>query len=79
MYAGALTKKNGDIVLTQMFMRIGRMIISEEKPTLQRHQYMPEKWYSKLKSPPVSLLEAKLQVVVVAVIGLNDKCAAACL
>jgi len=50
MYADALTKKNGNIPLIQLLMKTGKLIIHEEKLTLQKHQENPTKWHSKMKS-----------------------------
>ena len=50
MYDDALTKKNGNIPLIQLLMRTGKLVIHEEKLTLQKHQDIPTKWHSKMKS-----------------------------
>ena len=50
MYDDALTKKNGNIPLIQLLMRTGKLVIHEEKLTLQKHQDIPIKWHSKMKS-----------------------------
>jgi hypothetical protein len=50
MYADALTKRNGNIPLIQLLMKTGKLIIHEEKLTLQKHADNPTKWHSKMKS-----------------------------
>ena len=41
MYADALTKKNGTVPLLQMFMRTGRICITEESATFEKHKLNP--------------------------------------
>ena len=38
MYADAMTKKNGNVPLLQMLMRTGRIWITEESATLEKHK-----------------------------------------
>ena len=38
MYADAMTKKNGNVPLLQMLLRTGRICITEESITLEKHK-----------------------------------------
>ena len=38
MYADAMTKKNGNVLLLQMLMRTGRICITEDSVTLEKHK-----------------------------------------
>ena len=50
MYADAVTKKNGDVPLLQMFMRTGRICITEESVTLEKHKSNPSSRNSSSKT-----------------------------
>ena len=41
MYADAMTKKNGNVPLLQMLLRTGRICITEESITLEKHKSNP--------------------------------------
>ena len=41
MYADAMTKRNGNVPLLQILMRAGRICITGEASTLERHQLQP--------------------------------------
>ena len=41
MYADAMTKRNGNVPLLQMLMRTGRICITEESITLEKHKSNP--------------------------------------
>ena len=38
MYADAMTNKNGDVQLLRMLMRTGRICITEDSVTLEKHK-----------------------------------------
>ena len=42
MYADGMTKINGNIPLVQMLMRTGRVCISSESATLEKHKTDPK-------------------------------------
>ena len=41
MYADAMTKRNGNLPLLQMLMRTGRICITAESATLEKHKADP--------------------------------------
>ena len=50
MYADAMTKRNGDVPLLQMLMRTGRICITEESVTLEKHNSNPSSRNSSSKT-----------------------------
>ena len=50
MYADAMTKRNGNIPLLQTLMRTGRVCITEEAATLEKHRLNPRGRNSQAKS-----------------------------
>ena len=50
MYADAMTKKNGNVPLLQMLMRTGRIFITEESVTLEKHKLNPSSRSSSSKT-----------------------------
>ena len=56
MYTDGMTKKNGNVPLVQMLMRTGRVCISEESATLEKHRIDPKtkSSSSKTKVDPAS-------------------------
>ena len=50
MYADGMTKKNGNIPLVQMLMRTGRVCISSESATLEKHRVDPKSRSSSSKT-----------------------------
>ena len=56
MYADAMTKKNGNVPLLQMLMRTGRICITEESVTLEKHKLNPSSRSSssKTRADPVT-------------------------
>ena len=56
MYADAMTKKNGSVPVLQMLMRTGRICITEESVTLEKHKLNPSSRSSssKIRVDPVT-------------------------
>ena len=50
MYADAMTKKNGNVPPLQMLMRTGRICITEESVTLEKHKLNPSSRSSSSKT-----------------------------
>ena len=50
MYADAMTKKNGNVPLLQMLLRTGRICITEESITLEKHKSNPSSRNSSSKT-----------------------------
>ena len=50
MYADAMTKRNGNVPLLQMLMRTGRISITEESVTLEKHNSNPSSRNSSSKT-----------------------------
>ena len=50
MYADAMTKRNGNVPLLQMLMRTGRICITEESITLEKHKSNPSSRNSSSKT-----------------------------
>ena len=50
MYADAMTKTNGNVPLLQMLMRTGRICITEESITLEKHKSNPSSRNSSSKT-----------------------------
>ena len=50
MYADAMTKRNGNIPLLQTLMRTGRVCITEEAATLEKHRQNPRSRSSQAKT-----------------------------
>ena len=50
MYADGMTKRGGNIPLLQPLMRIGRVCITEETSTLEKHRLAPTKRSSSAKT-----------------------------
>ena len=50
MYADAMTKKNGNVPLLQMLLRTGRICITEESITLEKHKSDPSSRNSSSKT-----------------------------
>ena len=50
MYADAMTKTNGNVPLLQMLMRTGRICITEEAATLEKHKLNPSSRTSSSKT-----------------------------
>ena len=58
MYADAMTKKNGNVPLLQMLMRIRRICITEESVTLEKHKVNPSSRSSSSKTRADPLTQA---------------------
>eukprot|EP00959_Pyramimonas_sp_CCMP1952_P350068 7334614-Pyramimonas_sp.AAC.1 len=54
MHADAMTKRNGNLPLLQIMMRTGRLCITEETATLEKHRLDPKtrNRQSKTRSDP---------------------------
>jgi hypothetical protein len=50
MYADAMTKRGGNVPLLHMLMRTGRVCITEETATLEKHKIDPKSRNSHSKS-----------------------------
>ena len=58
MYADAMTKKNGNVPLLQMLLRTGRICITEESITLEKHKSNP----SSRNSSSKTLIDPAVQI-----------------
>ena len=68
MYADEMTKKNGNVPLLQMLMRTGRICITEESVTLDKHKLNPSSRSiaSKTRADPVTqaVMDARQKLIV---------------
>ena len=62
MYADAMTKKNGNVPLLQMLLRTGRICITEESITLEKHKSNPSSRNSSSKTHIDPVVQAAMDI-----------------
>ena len=62
MYADAMTKKNGNVPLLQMLLRTGRICITEESITLEKHKSNPSSRNSSPKTHIDPVVQAAMDI-----------------
>ena len=62
MYADAMTKKNGNVPLLQMLLRTGRICITEETITLEKHKSNPSSRNSSSKTHVDPVMQAAMDI-----------------
>ena len=62
MYADAMTKKNGNVPLLQMLLRTGRICITEESITLEKHKSNPSSRNSSSKTHIDPVTQAAMDI-----------------
>ena len=62
MYADAMTKKNGNVPLLQLLLRTGRICITEESITLEKHKSNPSSRSSSSKTHIDPVMQAAMDI-----------------